>query len=38
MRMQQIVALKSMGLLLQPRRAPLEVVVIDSIDKTPTEN
>ena len=31
-------ALKSMGLLLQPRRAPLEVVVIDSIDKTPTEN
>jgi len=31
-------ALKSLGLLLQPRRAPLEVVVIDSIDKTPTEN
>ena len=31
-------ALKSLGLLLQPRRASLEVVVIDSIDKTPTEN
>jgi uncharacterized protein (TIGR03435 family) len=31
-------ALKSLGLLLQPRRAPLEAVVIDSIDKTPTEN
>lgn len=31
-------ALKSLGLLLQPRRAPLEVVVIDSIEKTPTEN
>ena len=31
-------ALKPLGLLLQPRRAPLEVVVIDSIDKTPTEN
>jgi uncharacterized protein (TIGR03435 family) len=31
-------ALKSMGLVLQPRRAPLEVVVIDSIDRNPTEN
>jgi uncharacterized protein (TIGR03435 family) len=31
-------ALTSLGLLLQPRRAPLDVVVIDSIDKTPTEN
>ena len=31
-------ALKSLGLLLQPRRAPLDVVVIDSVDKTPTEN
>jgi uncharacterized protein (TIGR03435 family) len=31
-------ALKSMGLVLQSQRAPLEVVVIDSIDKTPTEN
>ena len=31
-------ALKSMGLVLQSRRAPLDVVVIDSIDKVPTEN
>jgi uncharacterized protein (TIGR03435 family) len=31
-------ALKALGLALQPRRAPLDVVVIDSIDKTPTEN
>jgi len=31
-------ALKALGLALQARRAPLEVVVIDSIDRTPTEN
>jgi uncharacterized protein (TIGR03435 family) len=31
-------ALKSLGLVLQSRRAPLDVVIIDSIDKTPTEN
>jgi len=31
-------ALKRLGLLLQPQRAPLDVVVIDSIDKNPTEN
>ena len=31
-------ALKPLGLLLQPHRAPLDVVVIDSIEKTPTDN
>lgn len=31
-------ALEQLGLTLQQRRAPLEVVVIDSIDRTPTEN
>ena len=31
-------AMKSFGLALQPRRAPLEVVVIDSLDKAPTDN
>jgi uncharacterized protein (TIGR03435 family) len=31
-------ALKPLGLSLQPRRAPLEVLVIDSMEKLPTEN
>jgi uncharacterized protein (TIGR03435 family) len=30
--------LRNVGLTLESRRAPLEVVVIDSISKTPTEN
>jgi uncharacterized protein (TIGR03435 family) len=30
--------LKKAGLTLEPQRAPLEVLVIDQIDKTPTEN
>jgi uncharacterized protein (TIGR03435 family) len=31
-------ALKAVGLLLTPKRAPLEVLVIDSMEKLPTEN
>jgi len=31
-------ALKTLGLSLNARKAPLEVVVIDSAEKTPTEN
>jgi len=31
-------ALQSLGLKLEPRKAPIEAVVIDSIDKTPTAN
>jgi uncharacterized protein (TIGR03435 family) len=31
-------ALKSLGLKLTPRKAPLDVLVIDSIEKSPTEN
>ena len=30
--------LKSLGLVLAPRRSPLDVLVVDSIEKTPTEN
>ena len=30
--------LKSVGLLLQARRAPLDMLVVDSIERTPTEN
>jgi uncharacterized protein (TIGR03435 family) len=30
--------LKKAGLMLEPQRAPLEVLVIDQIDKTPSEN
>ena len=31
-------ALKPMGLSLKPRRAPLEMLVVDSMRRTPTEN
>jgi uncharacterized protein (TIGR03435 family) len=31
-------ALKALGLKLEPRKAPLPVLVVDSADKTPTEN
>jgi uncharacterized protein (TIGR03435 family) len=31
-------ALKTLGLRLESRRAPLEVVVIDGVERTPTEN
>jgi len=31
-------ALKALGLSLDSKRAPIDVVVIDSADKTPTEN
>ncbi|HEY2380095.1 MAG TPA: TIGR03435 family protein [Terriglobia bacterium] len=31
-------ALQKLGLVLVPRKAPLEVVVVDSLQKTPTEN
>jgi uncharacterized protein (TIGR03435 family) len=31
-------SLKKLGLTLEPRRAPLDVLVIDQIQKTPTEN
>ena len=31
-------SLKKAGLTLEPRKAPLEVLVIDQIQKTPTEN
>ena len=30
--------LKSLGLLIAPRRAPLDVLVVDSMERTPTEN
>lgn len=30
--------LKALGLSLEPRRGPLDMLVVDSIDKTPTEN
>jgi uncharacterized protein (TIGR03435 family) len=30
--------LKSLGLVIEARRAPLDVLVVDSIEKTPTEN
>ena len=30
--------LKSLGLVIAPRRSPLDVLVVDSIEKTPTEN
>jgi uncharacterized protein (TIGR03435 family) len=30
--------LKSLGLALEARRAPLDVLVVDSLDRTPTEN
>lgn len=30
--------LKSLGLVIAPRRAPLDVLVVDSIERTPTEN
>lgn len=30
--------LKALGLSLEPRRGPLEMLVVDSIDRTPTEN
>ena len=30
--------LKALGLSLEPRRGPVEMLVVDSIDKTPTEN
>jgi uncharacterized protein (TIGR03435 family) len=30
--------LKSLGLMIAPRRAPLDVLVVDSIERTPTEN
>jgi len=33
-----ISSLQKLGLTFQPRKAPLEVLVIDSIQKTPTEN
>ena len=31
-------AVQTLGLKLEPRRAPIEVLVIDQMDKTPTEN
>ena len=31
-------AVQAVGLKLEPRKAPLEIVVVDHIDKTPTEN
>jgi uncharacterized protein (TIGR03435 family) len=31
-------ALQKLGLVLVPRKAPLEVIVVDSLQKTPTEN
>ena len=31
-------SLRSAGLVLTPRRMPLEVLVVDSIEKSPTEN
>jgi uncharacterized protein (TIGR03435 family) len=31
-------ALQTLGLKLEPRKAPLEVLVIDHIEKAPTEN
>jgi len=31
-------ALKTLGLSLRPQRAPLDVLVIDSIDRMPTDN
>jgi uncharacterized protein (TIGR03435 family) len=31
-------ALKTLGLSLRPQRAPLEVLVIDSMDRKPTAN
>jgi uncharacterized protein (TIGR03435 family) len=31
-------ALQSVGLKLEPKKGPLDVIVIDHIEKTPTEN
>lgn len=31
-------ALENIGLKLEPRKAPLDVIVVDSLRKTPTEN
>ena len=31
-------ALRQLGLTMQQRRAPLDVIVIDSLDRTPTDN
>jgi uncharacterized protein (TIGR03435 family) len=31
-------AMKNVGLTLEPRRAPMEVLVVDQMEKTPTEN
>jgi len=31
-------ALQAVGLKLEPRKAPLDVLVIDHIERTPTEN
>jgi uncharacterized protein (TIGR03435 family) len=30
--------MKKVGLTLEPKKAPLEVLVIDQLQKTPTEN
>jgi uncharacterized protein (TIGR03435 family) len=31
-------AIQQLGLKMEPRKAPLEMVVVDHLEKTPTEN
>jgi len=31
-------SLRKVGVTLEPRKAPLEILVVDQIEKTPTEN